>query len=223
MKDIVITLLWLILLSLVIIMLAVPASRQVFSSLTIAYPYLMGFIKVGIMGTMGELLGGKVITGKWQLTGNRIGERFLVWAVLGVYFTLVFPLFSHGIEGLQEDMLLPGRYSSFLTSFWKSLWMNIIFGFPMMCFHRLTDTAIEGGGLFRKWSVPDTLKAIDWDNMINVVGFAIFWFWIPAQTVTFLLPPEFRVMSAALLAVALGLIMGIAKKLALRKAEKIQA
>jgi len=34
-------------------------------------------------------------------------------------------------------------------------------------------------------------------------------FWIPAHTITFLLPPEFRVLFAALLGIALGLILAI--------------
>jgi len=220
MKDNLITFIWLLLLTSVIVILAVPASREVFITLTKTYPFLMGVVKIGIMGTMGELLGGKIVMGKWKLSGIRIGERILVWAVLGFYFTIIFPLFSFGVDGLQVAGLLPGINSPLLTSFLKSLQMNIVFGFPMMCFHRTTDAAIEGGGLFRKWNIAETFRSIDWDNMFKVVGLAVFWFWIPAQTVTFLLPPEFRVMSAALLAIALGLIMGIAKKLSIKKLEQ---
>lgn len=218
MKDNLVTVVWAILFILIVMMLAFPGSRAKFSELTMTLPYLMGFLKVGLMGTMGELLGGKIVTGKWKVKGVRIGERSLVWAFLGIYFTIIFPLFSHGVDGLLESGLLFGAGSKILTSFWKSFLMNIVFGFPMMCFHRLTDTAIEDGGLFRKWNIPKTFVSIDWNNMFRVVGLAIFWFWVPAQTVTFLLPPQFRVMSAALLAIALGLIMGIAKKLSMKKA-----
>ncbi|MCF7918688.1 MAG: hypothetical protein K9N06_02090 [Candidatus Cloacimonetes bacterium] len=223
MKDNLITLIWAALLLAVIAILALPQSRGVFIDLTKGYPYLMGLMKVGLLGTMGELLSGKIVIGKWKLSGIRIGEKFLVWAFLGVYFTAIFPMFSYGVEGLQKAGLLPGAYSVLLTSFWKSFLLNMVFGFPMMCFHRLTDTAIEKGGLFRRWNIPQTFLAIDWDNMFKVVGGAIFWFWIPAQVVTFLLPPEFRVMSAALLAIALGLILGIAKKLSLQRLSNIPA
>jgi hypothetical protein len=37
-------------------------------------------------------------------------------------------------------------------------------------------------------------------------------FWIPAHTLTFLLPSEYRVLAAAMLSIALGLILTITKK-----------
>ena len=37
-------------------------------------------------------------------------------------------------------------------------------------------------------------------------------FWIPAHTVSFLLPPDYQVLYAALLGVALGLILALAGK-----------
>ena len=37
-------------------------------------------------------------------------------------------------------------------------------------------------------------------------------FWIPAHTITFLLPSEYRVLSAAFLSIALGAILAFAKK-----------
>ena len=46
--------------------------------------------------------------------------------------------------------------------------------------------------------------------MTFVVGKTIPFFWIPAHTVTFLLPPEYRVFVAALLSIALGLILALA-------------
>jgi hypothetical protein len=37
-------------------------------------------------------------------------------------------------------------------------------------------------------------------------------FWIPAHTLTFMLPPEYRVLAAAMLSVALGAILAFAKR-----------
>jgi len=216
-SDNLITIGWAIIFAAVIAILVFPKTQEGFRQLTINYPYLMGLIKVGLLGTMGELLGCKIVTGKWKLRGIRIGERFLVWSFLGLVFTAVFPVFSFGIDGLLETGLLPLRSIPVIVAFWKSTFMNIVFAFPMMSFHRLTDTAIDNGGLFRKWNIVSTFKQIDWDNMFKIVATSCIWFWIPAQTMTFSLPPEFRVMSAALLAVALGIILGTAKKLALKK------
>ncbi len=216
-KDKLISLVWGIIFGIVIAILYFDISREIFVKLTKDYPYLMGIIKIGLLGTMGELFGAKIGTGKWRLGGIRLWQRVIVWAFLGVVFTAVFPLFSFGVDGLLEAKLLPGKSITFLEAFWKSFFMNIIFAFPMMVFHRFTDTLIEKGKLFTVWPVTETFISIDWKNMFRIVGFACIWFWIPAHTITFLLPAEFRVMSAALLAIALGFILGLAKRLSIKK------
>lgn len=205
---------WIAALAGVVAVLSIPESRALFAETTRAFPFTMGFVKIAILGTMGELLGARLALGKWRLVGIRLHQRFLVWGVLGWVFTVVFPLFSFGVEGLLSQGLVPGAGSALLAAFWKSLFMNVIFAFPMMVFHRTTDTLIERGQLFSAWPLVEVFNGIDWKNMIRIVGAACLWFWVPAHTFTFMLPPEFRVVCAALLAVALGCILGIAKKLA---------
>jgi len=207
-----ITPVWMLLLTSVVIVLSIPESREIFKSLTLSYPFVMGFLKIATLGTMGELLGGRIVTGQWRLSGIRLYQRALVWGFLGLVFTAVFPLFSFGVDGLLGVGLIPGAGSALAAAFWKSVFLNLIFGFPMMVFHRITDTLIGRGELFGIWPLADVTGSIDWRNMFRIVGAACFWFWIPAHTITFLLPPEFRVVSAALLAVILGAILGFAKK-----------
>jgi hypothetical protein len=60
-------------------------------------------------------------------------------------------------------------------------------------------------------------KEINWKVQWNFVfKRTIPLFWIPAQTITFLLPEEFRVLFAAFLGIVLGVLLAIA---ALRQAE----
>jgi hypothetical protein len=207
---------WFLLLASVIAILAIPESREIFKSLTRAHPYVMGFSKIALLGTMGELLGGRIVTGDWRLVNVRLHQRFLVWGFLGLIFTAVFPLFSFGVDGLLAARLIPGAGSALAAAFWKSFFLNLIFGFPMMVFHRITDTLIDRGALFDVWPLTEITRDADWRNLYRIVGAACLWFWIPAHTITFLLPPEFRVVSAALLAVVLGAILGFAKKRARR-------
>ena len=211
-----ITVVWLALLAGVVAMLSIPESRELFVETTRGFPFTTGFFKIGLLGTMGELLGGRLATGRWRLSGIRLHQRILVWGVLGLVFTAVFPLFSFGVDGLLAKGLIPGAGSALAAAFWKSFFMNSIFAFPMMVFHRITDTLIERGKLFSLWPLVDVFTAIDWKNMFHIVGASCFWFWIPAHTFTFTLPAEFRVVCAALLAVILGAILGLAKKRALR-------
>lgn len=211
--NILITMTWAGLLGGVIAMLGLAESREIFVKYTREYPYLMGMLKIALLGTMGELLGGRIALGRWKIRGIRIAQRIAVWAFLGIVFTAVFPLFSFGVDGLLKHGLLPGKDSVLAAAFWKSFFLNLIFGFPMMVFHRFTDTLIGNDHLLKKWPVVETFTSIDWNNMFRIVGSACIWFWIPAHTLTFVLPPEFRVMSAALLAIVLGFILGLSKRL----------
>jgi hypothetical protein len=210
--DRLVTLAWIVLLAAVVVLLAVPEGREWFAATTKAHPYLMGMAKFGLLGTMGELLGKKIVSGRWTLRGIRLWQRVFVWCLFGVMFTVVFPLFSAGSASLLDSGLLPGKDSTLAKAFWASFFMNLIFAFPMQVSHRMSDTMIDRGRLFSVWPVVEVFRSIDWNSMFRVAGAACIWFWIPAHTVTFLLPPEFRLMSAALLAIALGAILGLARR-----------
>jgi hypothetical protein len=221
--DLLISVIWLGLLAGVAGILSFPASRELFIIATKAHPLIMGMLKFALLGTMGELLGTKVITGRWRLKGIRLHQRIIVWAFLGLVFAIILPLFSYGIDGLLGNGMIPGRNIRLLEAFWKSFFMQLIFAFPFMVFHRITDTLIEKNRLFAKWPVIETFVNIDWKNMFTVVGWSIIWFWLPVQTINYLLPPEFRVVVAALLAVALGFILGLAKRLSVKQAVSVDS
>ena len=215
--ELLISFCWMLILAGVLAVLGFPASREVFVAATRAHPYLMGMAKFALLGTMGELLSWKVVSGKWKLSGVRLWQRALVWAVIGVMLTIAFPLFSAGVDGLLAQGYLPGKTLPWLTAFWKSFLLQAMFAFPFMTFHRITDTLIERGKLFSKWPLIEVYKGIDWDNMFKVVGTSIVLFWLPVHTVNFMLPAEFRVIVAALLASVLGLILGFAKRKSVKK------
>ena len=176
----------------------------------------MGILELGLLGTMGDLLGSKIVKGKWEILGIKIHQRILVWGFIGVLFTVAFPIYNFGIEGLLHKGLLPGENSALLTSFWKSFLMNTLFAFPMMVSNRFLNKLIDHDMLFTIWPVVDTFKKMNWQQMFKVAAPTCIWFWTPVNTYTFLLPSEFRVLSGALLAIALGFILGIAKKLGLQ-------
>jgi hypothetical protein len=101
--------------------------------------------------------------------------------------------------------------------------MNLVFAPVMMTAHKITDTHIiqTGGsvkGLFSPIPVASILKSMNWDVMWNFIfKKTIPFFWIPAHTITFLLPAEFRVLFAALLGIALGLILAIGGQKSLKQ------
>jgi hypothetical protein len=87
-----------------------------------------------------------------------------------------------------------------------------------MTFHKITDTHIVmHGGKLSALAQPirfaEMFKQINWDVQWGFVfKKTIPFFWIPAHTITFLLPAEFQVLFAALLSVALGVFLAVASQ-----------
>ena len=205
---------WLAGLAAFIVILVVPASREIFVKFTTEHAYLGGFIKFFILATMGELLAIRIVTSDWDIPKG-LPYRALVWGFLGIVIVLIFNVFAAGIAGALTNGFLPGGNSKFAFAFFVSFTMNLSFAPTMMAFHRITDTFIDlkyenKGG---KVTLSDVVKRIDWDGFVSFVLMkTIPIFWIPAHTITFLLPPEYRVLWAAFLSIALGAILAFAKK-----------
>lgn len=184
-----------------------------FGKFTAAYPYLMGFLKVALLATFGEMLKVRIKSGSWKV--SNIIARFIVWGLTGLLFTFVFALFAKGITMMMgtnlwfgENMLARTFKSSFsqtlLFAFSTSLWMNLIFAYPMMLAHEWFNVVI---GQKRLIGGEDFLNIIDKKIWGSFIPKTIIFFWIPAHTVTFCLPGDYRVLMSAVLSLALGAIL----------------
>ncbi|HNW48075.1 MAG TPA: hypothetical protein PKK88_00005, partial [Bacteroidales bacterium] len=61
-------------------------------------------------------------------------------------------------------------------------------------------------------TIAGVISTIDWPGFLKfVVGKTIPLFWIPAHTITFMLPDQYKVLFAASLSIVLGLILSYAK------------
>lgn len=213
--------LWFISLSAIISLLMYLSKTGMLKILTNSHPYLMGFVKVSILATMGEILAIRISSGDYKKPVGLL-YRFIVWGFLGMGFVIAFELFNSGVIGATEKHLLPKvsdspLFSKLLIAFFTSTFMNLIFAPTFMAFHRITDTYIDLGegklDKIFKVKLIDVTKKIDWNSFINfVVLKTIPFFWIPAHTITFMLPGEFRVLTAAFLSIALGTILAFAKR-----------
>ena len=205
---------WALALLMWVIVLVVPSSRAAFISITEAYPYMGGFFKFAILATMGDMLGERVLRGRWRVPTGVFWRAF-VWGIIGMMVTLVFTVFMGGVAAAQGSGKLPFSGSVLAQAFFGSTIMNLTFGPMMMVFHRFTDLYIdmkyEDGD--RRINLKDMIARIDWNG---VVGFswlkACPFFWIPAHTMVFLLSDQYRVIVSAFLSIALGLLLAIAKK-----------
>jgi hypothetical protein len=198
-----------------------PSPRGVVIDATNEFPYLMGFLKTSILASMGELLADRIKHSKYFARPG-FGLRFLVWGFLGMGFVLAFKVFSSGVQEAQLAGLLPQLFSgswvgTVWTAFLISLIMNLIFAPTFMIFHRVTDGYIDLSGgcprCLKGISLSSVIDRIDWNRFFGfVVLKTIPFFWIPAHTITFLLPEHFRVLMAGYLSIALGLILSLSNK-----------
>lgn len=187
--------------------------------------FIMSFIKFAILATLGEVIGLRIKTGNYNAPGFGIIPRAIVWGFLGITIKLAFIIFTSGtleflsymgMQNVKETYAGNFTTGKIFIAFCISFLMNTIYAPVMMTTHKVTDTHIINnggtiGGLFSRVQVSNILKNLNWDVQWNFVfKRTIPLFWYPAHTITFLLPPEFQVLFAALLGIALGLILAIA-------------
>jgi hypothetical protein len=217
---------WAAAIAAVIALFAIPASATVVLDLTARYPYPLGFTKFALLATMGELLVLRLGKGTWSMPAG-LWAKVLVWGIVGILVVLMFTLFNAGVMAAGAKGLLPqgeGWVGNLLVAFWTSAIMNLTFGPVFMAAHRISDAWIEarfgrkalGSGT---WPQRDEVVAsVDWKRFLDfVIGRTIPLFWIPAHTITFLLPAGYRIVVAAFLSIALGVILTWGKRATVMK------
>ena len=202
-----------------------PALYDAYTACNAAHPYLLAFLKFGILSTAGEAIGLRIKTGRYNEPGFGLLPRAVVCGFLGIWIAAAMKVFASGVPlfaqtlGLEEvPAAMRGALSpmKLLGALLVSTAMNTTFGPVFMTFHKISDTHIlaHGGSLralLRPIPVGRTLASLNWQVQWNFVfKKTIPLFWIPAHTITFLLPPNYQVLFAALLGVALGVLLSLA-------------
>ncbi len=163
-------------------------------------PLLSAAVQFALLGTLGEIVSFSIQQKRPALpcTWAQLLAKMAAWALLGVIIKYAFTGMKGFAAALVEHGLLPAFFAAgFGRAFAVSVFTNLLFGPQMMAFHRLEDNLILGqrgfAGITTAWKT-------------------LLWFWIPAHTLTFLLPADYQIGLAALWSLALGLIMGFAKR-----------
>ena len=196
---------------------------------------IMSFFKFALLATLGEVIALRIKTGFYNKPGFGIMPRMIVWGFLGLTINIAFQIFSTGgpaflayLGLINAPEAMKGGFSllKLLDAFTISVTMNLTFAPVMMIFHKITDTHIIKtggtiGGLLSPIPFASIFRNMNWDVMWNFIfKKTIPFFWIPAHTITFLLPAEFRVLFAAVLGIALGLILAIGSQKAIGEVVK---
>lgn len=189
---------------------------------------IMAFIKFALLSTLGEMLGCRITTGNYTSPTFGVMPRMVVWGLLGMAISMAMSVFAAGIpafitsmggEHLMAQFATEGiSWGKFVVALSISVMMNTFFAPVFMTFHKITDAHIaECGGSLKALVTPipmqRLIKGVNWDVQWGFIfKKTIPLFWYPAHTITFMLPGELRVLFAALLGVALGVILAIGLK-----------
>jgi len=186
---------------------------------------LMSFIKFAILATLGEVIGLRIKTGSYNQPGFGILPRAIVWGFLGMTVKTAFVIFGTGAPAFLEFMGMDGASETIkggftpakvLVSFSISASLNLFYAPVLMTFHKITDIHItnNGGtlrGLFTPIQFMQIFPAINWSVQWDFIfKKTIPLFWIPMQTINFLLPPQYQILVAALLGIVLGVLLALA-------------
>lgn len=160
-----------------------------------AMPIISAMIQFAILGTFGEVISRWIRSKSFRYPfGLKITLwKMVVWAILAIGIKYAFKGFTGFVEYLEAHNLLPAL-GTFGKAFAISAFMNMQFGLTLVLAHRALD------------NLPEKHK--NWQNLDKSI-FSLVWFWIPAHTVTFVLPELYRIGLAALWSVVLGVILGL--------------
>jgi hypothetical protein len=189
------------------------------------HPYILAFCKFAVLATAGESLGLRLQKGKYNEKGFGLFPRAVVWGILGVWIAAAMKLYAFGAPKFVEGAGISGvvaamsgelSWLKILGAFSISVWMNTTFAPVFMTCHKVTDIHI----LNNKGSVKALITPLPFGKILNEINWRVQWsfvfkktipfFWIPAHTVTFLLPSEWQVLFAAFLGVMLGILLSVA-------------
>lgn len=202
-------------------------AREVYESFNAKHFLWAGFFKFAILSTYGEVLALRIREGVYYKKDFGYLYRMLVWGILGVWIVMAMQIFSRGVPMLCDKILgldgvvfkamsLEASWYKLLGAFSASLLQNISFAPVFMLLHKVSDVHVG----MHSGSLKAIVKPIAFTKILSELNWKVQWnfvfkktlplFWVPAHTITFMLPAEFQVLFAALLGVALGVILAVA-------------
>jgi len=199
---------------------------ELYKGFNSSHPMIMSFIKFAVLATMGEVIGLRIRTGFYNKPEFGILPRAIVWGFLGLTVKTAFVIFGAGAPAFMEMMGMnnaseiirnPFTPAKILVAFSISVSLNLFYAPVLMTFHKITDIHISntGGtirGLFSPIKFGEIFPVINWKAQWNFVfKKTIPLFWIPMQTINFLLPPQYQILVAALLGIVLGVLLAVSE------------
>lgn len=186
------------------------------------FPYLGGFIQFMIFASSGEILSTRILYGKWEVNKCAISKA-IMWGVGGLFVTIAFKVVSGGVELAMKEEMLPFYGSHLAKAFFISCSVNLFFAPIHSAAMRIFSNYFEEKYLYnRKMTVYESVTSVEWGEFVEFSFFkTIPFFWIPVNTLIFLLPEYLRVAFAAMLSLVFGMLMTLLKHNEKMKSERI--
>lgn len=159
-----------------------------------SYPIITAIIQFSVLGTFGDIISKWILKRKIFAPYNfhTLLLKMIEWAILAVCIKYAFVGFHGFVDSLISYKLLP-ELNVLGKAFAISVSMNLEFGPFLVILHRLLDNTVH--------------REKNWANLDK--GFlSLIWFWIPAHTITFILPKPYQIGLAAVWSLVLGIILG---------------
>lgn len=68
-----------------------------YTSFNLEHPMVMSFLKFAILATLGEVIGLRIRTGRYNASGFGIVPRAIIWGLLGLTIKMAFVVFASGV------------------------------------------------------------------------------------------------------------------------------
>ena len=171
-----------------------------YKSFNAAHGMVMSFLKFAILSSLGEVLGLRISAGVYNRKGFGIIPRMVVWGILGMGINAAMIIFSKGVPQFMEYMGMANAAATFTSE-------------AMSLDKVLVALAISVTSLITPIPMTKIITGLNWNVQWNFVfKKTIPFFWYPAHTITFMLPPDMRVLFAALLGIVLGVLLAVAAR-----------
>ena len=198
-----------------------PSSLDTFELFNQTHGYLLSFIKFAVLATFGECIALRIVKGRYWEPGFGLAAKALMWGFLGLFLKACFIIFAVGTPQVLPSLGVhissePTFGQRLLVAFTTSVMLNTVFAPIFMILHKILDDHIKVNhgklsALMTPINVRTRLEGIEWEVMWGfVLKKTIPLFWIPAQTITFMLPEDLRILFAAFLGAVLGVILALA-------------
>lgn len=212
---------WLVIYIVFFIIVAGLIITGIFAFFNKSYPYVAGFTQFALFATAGEILSTRILYSEWRLN-KATAFKALVWGVSGILVTLAFRIISAGTVEAMSQGILPGYGIHLVEAFFTSCVLNLTFA-PIHAaiiriFGNYGDERFINGN---KMTAYESVMSVEWGEFVDFSFFkTIPFFWIPVNTIGFMLPQNMQVAFAAMLSFVFGMLMALLKLREKREREK---